>query len=834
MLYGLYFAAATYNLKQAVQTPWGYHLDLELASPGPYPPDITHVSVQIYHVTQNIVRIKIYDASSQRFEVPHVVQLKMPEIAPQHVNYKVTWNSSPFGFTVTRTTDNTVIFSTLPDRGGPQFSPLIFEDQYIEISSVLPTNPNIYGLGERVSTLRLDASGKTYTLWSRDRGTPYGLNLYGVHPFYLEMRDGKAHGVFLLNANAMDVILQSGAITYKVIGGIPDLWFFMGPTPSQVVAQYTEVIGRPHFPPYWGLGWHQCRWGYQNINQTVDVVTNYKKYHLPLDTMWNDIDYMYGYRDFTVDPFRFPLDQVKAFTNSLHREGRHYIQIVDPGIYVEPGYPPYDQGIVANVFIKDKTGKNFLGKVWPGLTNFPDFTHPNAFEYWYRQISTFRNSGVGFDGLWIDMNEISNFCNGECQSSAVVSSSQSKGGRGTQFDPDNPPFKPQNGGNPLNAGTLDLSALHYTSLEYNLHSLYGHYESMATSKVLETYFSQRSVVISRSTFAGTGHHAGHWLGDNYSSFNDMYLSLPGIMTMNMFGIPFVGADICGFGGDATEELCTRWMEIGVFYPFSRNHNSYGQRPQEPYAFSSRMTNISRNVLLTKYSLLPYYYTLFFLAHTTGSTVARPLFFEYYSDPNTLTIDRQMMIGPSLLLSPVLEQGATTVKCYFPRNSVWYDFYTGEQQVNTGQYVTLDAPIDKINIHVAGGGIIPMQEPAETTTASRLNPFNLLVALSANGIAAGELFWDDGVSLNSVERQEFTRIIYKASNNTLTAQVVVNGYVLKPLQVNTIKIYGIPNSVNRVLVNNSPHSTFTFNADTKALFMWNLQLPMDNNFTVVWS
>jgi lysosomal alpha-glucosidase len=92
--------------------------------------------------------------------------------------------------------------------------------------------------------------------------------------------------------------------------------------------------------------------------------------------------------------------------------------------------------------------------------------------------------------------------------------------------------------------------------------------SPATKNALESYLQQRSVVIGRSTFAGTGHNSAHWLGDNYSTFQAMYESIAGILTMNLFGIPLVGADICGFNGDTTEEICTRWIELGAFYPFA--------------------------------------------------------------------------------------------------------------------------------------------------------------------------------------------------------------------------------------------------------------------------
>jgi len=115
--------------------------------------------------------------------------------------------------------------------------------------------------------------------------------------------------------------------------------------------------------------------------------------------------------------------------------------------------------------------------VWPGLVNFPDFTNPATQQYWTNQIQTF-HAQVPFDGIWIDMNEAANFCDGECTSGEAKEGSKADGG----FDPDNPPYKPQNGGAPLNSHTLSLSAQQHLSGVYNTHNLYGHTESIGTSK----------------------------------------------------------------------------------------------------------------------------------------------------------------------------------------------------------------------------------------------------------------------------------------------------------------------------------------------------------------
>lgn len=308
-----------------------------------------------------------------------------------------------------------------------------------------------------------------------DQGTPENTNLYGTHPMYMEIRQGgitssSSHGVFFLNTNAMNVHTDDGVLTYQTIGGIVDVWFMLGPSPHDVIQQYLEIVGNPHLPPYWELGFHQCRWGYESIEETASVAFNYQKFEIPLDTMWNDIDYMDAYRDFTNDPVHYPIEKYTEFVDYLHNNDQHYVCIIDPGIMVDSNYTAYLDGIEEDIFIKQMDNKtDAIGKVWPGYTSFPDFSNPKTLNYWKRQIESFRSSGVRVDGLWIDMNEISNFCTGNCFPVNETEFSE-------QNDPyDNPPFYPT--AHPLNTSTISMNTKTYNGINYNTHDLYAFYES---------------------------------------------------------------------------------------------------------------------------------------------------------------------------------------------------------------------------------------------------------------------------------------------------------------------------------------------------------------------
>ncbi|XP_022103478.1 lysosomal alpha-glucosidase-like isoform X2 [Acanthaster planci] len=807
----------TYQMGSPQPTAFGYTVMLKRTTKSYYPNDVMQLQMDLCFETSYRLHFKIYDPKSKRYQVP-VPTPKVSKRVPS-TDYKVQFSRSPMGLIVTRRVDGTVIFNST-------LSPLIFADQFLQLSTSLVT-PYIYGLGEHRGRFRVASDWETYPMWSRDQPPHVGDNLYGVHPFHLglEGSSGNSHGVFLLNSNAMEVVLQPApALTYRTIGGILDFYIFMGPRSDQVVQQYTEVIGRPFMPPYWGLGFHLCRWGYGSSNRTLEIVKQMRAASIPQDTQWNDIEYAVGCKDFTVN--NGPFAGLPELIGYLHSVGMHYIPITDPGISsTQPAgtYPPYDTGIAQDVFIKDSNGKPIVGRVWPGSTVFPDFFNNKTKSWWLDQIRDFHGK-VPFDGLWIDMNEPSNFVNGSVNGCP-------------QNSWNNPPYTPAIVGGKLSAMTLCPSATQAIGKHYDLHSLYGYSEAIATHEALVEIRHKRSFVISRSTYPGSGKYTGHWLGDNYSLWPDMAYSIAGILSFNLFGIPLVGADICGFNLNTTEELCQRWMQLGAFYPFSRNHNTLGAMDQDPTSFSQDMQTSTRKALQLRYSLLPYIYTLFHFAHTQGSTVARPLFFEFPGDPQLYDVDKQFMLGSAVVVTPVLEKGATNVTGIFPKG-IWLGVYYGTHfQVDSTQPVTLPAPLNEINVHVREGRIVPLQLPSggnpTTTTQYRQLAFTLLITRSDRSPGTGQLFWDDGDSLDTYESGNYLFVEFASNATTMNSTVVHDGYSgSQPVTVETIILSAVPRPVSQVTINGTA-VPFHYSPDVQNVYVDKLKVPMQFNFYVKW-
>ncbi|KAJ2418697.1 hypothetical protein GGF41_004941, partial [Coemansia sp. RSA 2531] len=230
---------------------------------------------------------------------------------------------------------------------------------------------------------------------------------------------------------------------------------------------------------------------------------------------------------------------------------------------------------------------------------------------------------------------------------------------------------------------------------------------------------------------------------------DLHISIASAFDFGIFGIPMVGADICGFFGNTTEELCARWIEVGAFYPFSRVHSALNYAPQEIYRWET-VAEAGRRALSVRYALLPYFYTNYQRSVENGWPVARPLLFEFPHVPAVADNDRQLLVGDSILVSPVLVEGATSVGAFFPAG-LWYDWYDYSVIKGTNDNVILSAPLEHVNVHVRGGKIVPTQEPAMTTADSRKNDFSLIVAADEHGAAAGELYVDDGETFDTAAR-----------------------------------------------------------------------------------
>uniref|UniRef100_A0A158Q8C6 alpha-glucosidase n=1 Tax=Elaeophora elaphi TaxID=1147741 RepID=A0A158Q8C6_9BILA len=736
------------------------------AALNPYDTDIPEIEVQIKN-SHSVLNVRI--GVEGRYE-PTVPLPRTCTTTEQHFTAEIPNESELFTLRIRRITTGQLIWDT--SIGG-----LLFADQYIQIATFLPTD-KIYGIGEHVH-LSLKHKFTKYTTWpmfARDQPpdpeNPY-RNLYGVHPFYLGLeKDNSAHGVLLWNSNPQEITTGPGPhLIYRSIGGILDITFFPGPKPEQVIQQYLEYIGKPFLPAYFALGFQFCRYGYKSLIEMKETIERIQNASIPIDIAYADIDYMERYKDFTVGNH---WSNFKEYADELHKNGMHLVLIFDPAVQVN--HSSFHRAIEKNVSFVEwenynevqhdiqnkypltKDTKIMLSVVWPDWhVAFPDFLDPESSttEWWIEEFRRFHQM-LPFDGIWIDMNEPAAFGTNEYhpfyfddpdRPAKITPLKCPLNDATSKYD--NPPYETWNSyaynfaESHLSNKTVCMSGMtnRRTQRIYNTKNLYGLAEMIATQKAQHAVTGKRGIVLSRSTFVSSGHYGGHWLGDNSARWVDLKASIIGIQEFNLFGIPYIGADICGFNGQTTEELCLRWQQLGAFYPFSRNHNEKGIASQDPSQWPD-VAKATRKANLFRYYYLPYLYSLLFDVSLYGGTVVRPVFFEFTSDPETHDLGEQFMWGSGMMIVPVYQQGATSVSGYLP-SATWYslrDFDYGTV-VKSGRSEFSASKDELIPIFVKGGVVIPRQQPNMTTTLSRNNPFELLIAA-----AIGMLYWDDGESI----------------------------------------------------------------------------------------
>lgn len=253
--------------------------------------------------------------------------------------------------------------------------------------------------------------------------------------------------------------------------------------------------------------------------------------------------------------------------------------------------------------------------------------------------------------------------------------------------------------------------------------------------------------ITRSTFAGAGSKVGHWLGDNNADWDHYRWTIAELQEfVALYQIPMVGSDVCGYGGVTTDKLCSRWIFLGAFSPFFRDHQSLGTPPHEFYR--TPMTAAAARVAIDiRYRLLDYAYTAMWTQAQTGAPMINPMFFEYPQDSNTVDLPYQFFWGSSIMVAPVTEENSTTVSVYMP-NDLFYDFYIGVPVRGNGDTVTLnDIGYDTLPLYYKGGHIIPQRVVSANTTAQlRQQDFEIVIAPDTTGQASGTLYLDDGDSI----------------------------------------------------------------------------------------
>ncbi|XP_070407267.1 neutral alpha-glucosidase AB isoform X7 [Nothobranchius furzeri] len=629
----------------------------------------------------------------------------------------------------------------------------------VSLDFSLPGVEHVYGIPEHADTLRLKTTdnGDPYRLYNLDvfQYELYNpMALYGAVPVMLAHNTQRTTGIFWLNAAETWVDISSNTAGKTVFGkmldyvqgssetpqtdvrwisesGIIDVFIMLGPTPKDIFSQYASLTGTQSFPPLSSLGYHQCRWNYNDQEDVRSVDAGFDEHDIPYDFIWLDIEHTDGKRYFTWDPHKFA--SPKDMLQGLKDKKRNMVAIVDPHIKVDSNYKIHNEIRSRGFYVKNKDGGDYEGWCWPGNAGYPDFTQPDMRAWWASMFSYDQYEG-SMDNLytWNDMNEPSVFNGPEV--------------------------------------TMHKDAVHGSWEHRDVHNLYGLYVHRATMEGLiqRSGGVERPFVLTRAFFAGSQRYGAVWTGDNAAEWDHLKISIPMCLSLGLVGISFCGADVGGFFKSPSPELLVRWYQTGAYQPFFRAHAHLDTPRREPWLFGPENTALIREVIRQRYTFLPYWYQLFYHAYRTGEPVMRALWVEYPQDPATFAVDDEFLIGRDLLVHPVTEEGARGVTAFLPgKEEVWFDIHTFQKH-NGAQNLYIPVTMSSIPVFQRGGSIIPRKLRVRRSSACmEHDPYTLFVALNTRRTAEGELYIDDGHTFN-FDNKEFIHRRLFFSNNVLSS------------------------------------------------------------------
>lgn len=540
---------------------------------------------------------------------------------------------------------------------------------------VLQDEERFVGLGEVLGNL--DKRGMGFTLNNTDTykyGDPR-LSMYVSVPFYIGIHHNEIYGLFYHNTykTFFNFGLSTPFTSINADGGDADYFFFYDNSVAKIIEHYTELTGRISLPPIWSLGYHQSRCSYYPQEKVKLLAETFRKKNIPIDCIVLDADYLYEYEPFRINENRFP--DLSGLAKDLKEMNIEITASVNPGIKIDSTYDAWIDGLKKDVYLKYSDGSLFVSDITPNTNHYVDFTNPAGRNWWRDKMKFLPDNGI--HGYWNDMNE------------------------------------PAVGGSYLSDNLLfDFEGRKANSLEAK--NLYGFLMARSSyESALKFGNDKRPFILTRSGFAGVQRYSAVWTGDNTAS--DEFL-LNGVLLnnqMGLSGIPFVGPDLGGYIGDGTKELFTRWMQIGMFSPFARNHKGEFTHANEPWAYDKETEAISKSFLGFRYRLMPYIYSLFYKATQTGLPISKSLCIDYPFDSRVYDnlYQYESLFGDALLVVPVISK-ETTKKIYLPKGE-WHDIFT-EELIRGEIEFNKEVPVYQIPVYVRSSSIIPMQTLVQST------------------------------------------------------------------------------------------------------------------------
>jgi alpha-D-xyloside xylohydrolase len=578
------------------------------------------------------------------------------------------------------------------------------ERRYVHEQLSLSVGELIYGLGERFGPLV--KNGQVVDIWNADGGTS-SEQAYKNVPFHISNR---GYGVLVNNPGHVSYEIGSETVErvqFSVRGESLEYYVVGGGDTAGVLERYTALTGRPARLPAWPYGlWLSTSFTTDYDEATVTTfIDGMAERELPLSVFHFDCFWMreFNWCDFEWDPRVFP--DPDGMLARLHDKHLRVCVWINP--YIGQRSPLLEDGKKNGYLVTRPDGSVWQWDLWQAGMALVDFTNPDA-TAWY-QGHLRRLVAQGVDAFKTDFGERI----------------------------------------PLDVDYFDGSS------PERMHNLYAQRYNEAVFEVLEdTKGKGEAIVFARSATAGGQTMPVHWGGDNTSSFESMAETLRGGLSLALSGFGYWSHDIGGFEGSPDPGVFKRWLVFGLLSSHTRLHASQNYRV--PWLFDEKegrdeadpqsAVSVTRRFAQLKNQLMPYLYAAGLEAHRRGTPMMRPMQLAFPGDPAVAYLDRQYMLGPDLLVAPVMSADGT-VEFYLPEGR-WTNWWTDEV-VEGGRWRRETHDFDTVPLYVRESAVIPLSARVDRPDHDYLDGLELRVFSGAEDETHLTVTTPDGVEAQFV-------------------------------------------------------------------------------------
>ena len=591
----------------------------------------------------------------------------------------------------------------------------------------------------------------------------YSSNLYAIH------FDNAPIGYLDLDSK------QNNTLTYETISGRKTYQIIAGDSWLNLIDNYTDLTGKQPMLPRWALGNFSSRFGYHSQKETENTIAKFKSEKIPVDAVILDL-YWFG-KDIqgtmgNLEVYKDSFPDMKKMVSNFKKEGVKTVLITEP--FIVSTSKKWKDAVAKNVLAKDSIGNPATYDFYFGNTGIVDIYSKQGKEWFWNIYKDIKSLGI--QGFWGDLGE-----------------------------PEVHPTWVQ----------------HATGSADEVHNIYGHdWARLIFEGYQKEYPNERPFILMRAGYSGSQRFGMvPWSGDVNRTWGGLHSQPEIALQMGMQGLGYMHSDLGGFAGaNLNDELYTRWLQYGVFQPIYRPH-AQEEVASEPVFREPKTKALAKKSIELRYQLLPYNYHLVFENNQYGKPLMRPLFFEEKENKVLQGKSTTYLWGNDFLVTPIMKSKIREQEVYFPKNNIWFDFYTDEK-ITGGKAQKVQVKETSIPTYVRAGAFIPMTEIIQNTEEYNQNKINVHYYHDASvEKSKRELYNDDGRTVKAFEKGKFELITFESQSNKKGLEIKLSSkkgkeYAISEKEINLI-IHNIEAKPTRIKVGKKKEK-IDWNAKTKVL------------------